>query len=418
MKSVKVILKNGLKYEGILVDKKEDFIILKLQNGYNIGLKLDEIEKMEEYDIEYHKKYKEIQKKNENKDKISIIATGGTILSKVDYRTGGVDILSKPEEIFEIFPELFDLVDIKEIKIPFSIASEDMTPEEWKKIAVIAEELLNDKETKGIIILHGTDTMHYTSAALSFMLRNLNKPVALTGSQRSSDRPSTDAYLNIFSSAVFSLSEIAEVSIVMHGSIEDKFCYAHRGTRVRKMHTERRDTFQSINDLPLAKIYGKNIEIINKNFRKRNNEKVFADVSINENVAIVKTYPGSDPGIIYYYTDKGYKGIVIEGTGFGHVPTKTLNKEKSWINAIKYARDLGVIFVMTSQTIYGRTNPFVYSNARILYDLGVIYAEDMLTEVAYVKLMWVLGHTEKYEDVKRLMLTNIANEISERSLYI
>lgn len=327
-------------------------------------------------------------------------------------------MLTKPEELIDLVPDLFDYVEIKNIERPFSIASEDMIPDNWIEIGKIAVKLLKD-DINGITILHGTDTMHYTSSALSFIIKNLNKPISLTGSQRSSDRPSSDAFLNLISSAIYDNSEIAEVAIVMHGSSSDTFSYAHRGTKVRKMHTERRDAFQSINDLPLAKIYPleKNIEIINKNYRRRNNDEPYLDDKINKKVALIKTFPGSDPDIIKYYVDKGYKGIVIEGTGFGHVPTNPTDKKYSWIDNIKYGIEKGTIFIMTSQTIYGRTNPFVYSNARLLYNLGVIYAEDMTPETAYVKLMYVLGHTENYEEVKKMFLTNIAGEINNKSLY-
>ncbi len=350
------------------------------------------------------------------KRKISIVVTGGTIMSRVDYRTGGVHMFLDPYELLYEVPELEDITIIRKIKSPFSIASEDMTPKEWVKIAEIVAKELNTR-SDGVVIPHGTDTMHYTSAALSFMLRNLSKPVALVGAQRSSDRPSSDAFMNLICASIYATSDIAEVSVVMHGTIEDTFCLAHRGTRVRKMHTERRDAFQSVNDKPLAKIYpnGK-IEIINENYRKRTDEEVILDARINEKVALVKAYPGSDPEIIDFFVDKGYKGIVIEGTGFGHVPTETLDKRRSWIPHIKRAIEEGIIVCMTSQTIFGRTNPFVYSNARRLYNLGVIYCEDMLPEVAYVKLMWVLGHTENPEEVRKLMLTPLANEIKPRSL--
>jgi glutamyl-tRNA(Gln) amidotransferase subunit D len=293
-----------------------------------------------------------------------------------------------------------------------------MIPDNWIEIGRILVRLLND-DVNGVTILHGTDTMHYTSAALSFIIKDLNKPVSITGSQRSSDRPSSDAFFNLLSSAVYDNSDIAEISVVMHGSSSDNFSYAHRGTKVRKMHTERRDAFQSINSLPLAKIfpYNKNIEIIDDNYRKRNNNNPYLDDKICKKVALIKVYPGSDPDIIKYYVDKNYKGIVIEGTGFGHVPTNPVDTKYSWIENIKYGIEKGTIFVMTSQTIFGRTNPFVYSNARLLYNLGVIYAEDMHPETAYVKLMYVLGHTENYDEVKKMFLTNIAGEISKKSYY-
>jgi len=417
---VELVLKNGKKFEGILIPSPEkNVIIIKLQNGYNIGFKEEDISEIrylgKKIDVAKFPK-KKLSEKGDNRRKISIVITGGTIMSRVDYRTGGVHTFLDPLELLYQIPELENITFIKNIVNPFSIASEDMTPKEWMKIAEIVAKELNS-EVDGVIITHGTDTMHYTSAALSFMLRNLGKPVALVGSQRSSDRGSSDAFMNMICASIYATSDIAEVSIVMHGTIEDTFCLAHRGTRVRKMHTERRDAFRSINDKPLAKIYpnGK-IEIINENYKKRKNSEVIADTKINEKVALIKVFPGADPGIIDFFVDKGYKGIVIEGTGFGHVPTETIHKEKSWIPAIERAVENDVIICMTSQTIFGRTNPFVYSNARKLYNLKIIYLEDMLPEVAYVKLMWVLGHTENYEEVKKLMLTPLANEIKLRSL--
>ncbi len=418
MKYAKVKTKDNKVFEGYLVNETSEFIIIKLKNGYNIGIRNDDILELDKEEIKpkyENKKYKKLENKN---NKISILATGGTILSKIDYRTGGVHMLTKPEELIDLAPDLLDYVEIKNIEIPFSIASEDMIPDNWIEIGRILVRLLND-DVNGVTILHGTDTMHYTSAALSFIIKDLNKPVSITGSQRSSDRPSSDAFFNLLSSAVYDNSDIAEISVVMHGSSSDNFSYAHRGTKVRKMHTERRDAFQSINSLPLAKIfpYNKNIEIIDGNYRKRNNNNPYLDDKICKKVALIKVYPGSDPDIIKYYVDKNYKGIVIEGTGFGHVPTNPVDIKYSWIENIKYGIEKGTIFVMTSQTIFGRTNPFVYSNARLLYNLGVIYAEDMHPETAYVKLMYVLGHTENYDEAKKMFLTNIAGEISKKSYY-
>jgi glutamyl-tRNA(Gln) amidotransferase subunit D len=416
---VRVILNSGEELEGFLIPSpSSDITIIKLKSGYNVGIKNDEIK-----DIKYLGEKVEVAKfprrkpeKKEGLKNVSIVVTGGTIMSRVDYRTGGVHMFLDPDELLYNVPELENIAVIRNISNPFSIASEDMTPCEWIRIAEeVYKELSSGAD--GVIIPHGTDTMHYTSAALSFMLRNLSKPVCLTGAQRSSDRGSSDAYMNLICSCIYATSDIAEVSVVMHGYISDEFCYAHRGTRVRKMHTERRDAFQSVNDKPLAKIYpnGK-LEVINNNYRKRSDEDIILDTKICDKVALIKVFPGSSPEIIDFYVDKGYKGLVLEGTGFGHVPTQTLDKKYSWLDHIKRAIENDVIICMTSQTIFGRTNPYVYSNARLLHDLGVIYCEDMLPEVAYVKLKWVLGHTENPEEVKKLMLTPLAGEIKPRSL--
>ncbi len=420
-KKVRVLLHDGKSFEGFLIPSPDrDAIMLKLDNGYNIGFVSEQVKDI----IELEEEIKvaefptvELYGDSQEKRRISIVVTGGTIMSRVDYRTGGVHMFLKPEELLYQVPELQNIAVIKSISNPFSVASEDITPSEWKIIAKEVEKELNSG-ADGVIIPHGTDTMHYTSSMLSFMLRNLAKPVALTGAQRSSDRPSSDAFINMIAAAIYATSDFGEVSIVMHASTEDTFCYAHRGTRVRKLHTERRDAFKSVNDSPLAKIYPDGrVEIINESFVKRDDSKeVVADTNIEEKVAMIYVYPGSSSEIIDFYVDKGYEGVVLMGTGFGHVPTETLDPSKSWIKSIQRAVESNVKVVMTSQTIFGRTNPYVYSNGRRLRDLGVIYVEDMLPEVAYTKLMWVLGHTKDYREVKKLMRTPLSNEIKDRSL--
>ncbi len=414
------VIKNGKCYEGILLPRIEygdkRCIVLKLDNGYNIGIRYEKDVKIEK--LEEHRELAEFPKikvkQREDLPKISILFTGGTIASKVDYITGAVTPAFEPEELLALIPELQDIVCLKKVKHIMSILSENMQPKYWQKIAKeVADELNSD--VKGIVVPHGTDTMHYTASALAFMLKNLGKPVILTGAQRSSDRGSSDAAFNLICSAYACLSNIAEVCICMHATSSDNYCFALRGVKARKMHTSRRDAFRSINCLPLAKIWpnGK-VEYIGE-YKKRNDKaECYADVAMEEKVTLIKAYPGATPEIVDFYVDKGYKGIVIEGTGLGHV---CVEGENSWLPSIQRAVEEGLAVVMTSQCIYGRTHPFVYDTARILYKAGVIYASDMLPEVAYVKLMWVLAHVSDMREVRKLMLTNIAREISERSLY-
>ncbi len=396
---VEVETKKG-KYTGIVMPSPDSNILtLKLDNGYNIGFEIKNI-KAKKIGKETFEKLPEYKLERSNLPKISLITTGGTITSRVDYKTGAVHPLSKPEELLLSIPELKDICNIEKISQPFSILSEDMTPKHWKEIAEeVAEELNSDSE--GAIVTHGTDTLHFTAAALSFMLKNLNKPVAIVGGQRSSDRGSFDGALNLICAAQFCKSDIAEVAVVMHGTMEDTYCLANRGTKVRKMHSSRRDTFRPINELPIAKVFsdGK-IEILNKNFRKRNNNKVIADTKFEENIALIKFAPNLSPNL------KNYKGIIIEGTGFGHV-------SESWLNTIKKLSDK-ILVCMTSQTIYGSTDPEVYSRGRELKKAGVIYLGDMLPEVAYIKLGWVLAHSKDLNEAKELMLKNIAGEFNPK----
>jgi len=427
-----VIERNGKKYEGLLMPKTkyedENIIVIKLDNGYNVGFKANEIEfyksqEKEPKNVEEEAKYELGRTKKSllevkfdpSKPKISLISTGGTIISRVDYRTGGVYAVENPKELLHNIPEIAGLANM-EMSSPINKMSEDMGPDDWILLARhVAKELNTGK--KGVIVTHGTDTLHYTSAALSFFLKNLGKPIILVGAQRSGDRGSSDAGMNLICATHIALSNFAEVGICMHGSVNDSFCYFIRGTKARKMHSTRRDAFQSINEPPLAKVFadGK-IEILNSNYKRRDeNKKVEVDAKIEKNVAILKVYPGADPKVIDFYVRRGIKGFVIEGTGMGHVPTEL--SKKPWTLAIKKYSD-HIPFVITTQTIYGRVNPYVYTNLRKLFiEAKAIPGEDMLTEVAYVKLMWVLGKTKSMEKIREMMLTNYAGEITMRSSF-
>lgn len=397
----------------LLESYDKNVILVKLDSGYNMGIKREEIES-----ITVEKRAKEKTKREEMKQStglpcIGVIATGGTIASKLDYDTGGVKWLMNPEDIFAIAPKVFDIAKINSIEKPFMLASENMTAREWKILAEKTAELLNKTEEKGVIITHGTDTLHFTSAALSFMLRNTNKPVVLTYAQRSTDRGSSDTALNLTCAARAALSEIAEVMLVGHATINDDYCIAIRGTKTRKMHSSRRDTFRPINDIPVAKVYPDRIEPLQQ-YRKRNDSaKVEADTKFEENIALIKYYPGAKPDILEFLVKRGYKGVVIEATGLGHVATD--ESRFNWIPAIKNAIKSGISICFAPQTLYGRLDPYVYSPGRKLLDAGVIFLEDMLPETAYVKLGWVLGHTTDPVKAKEMMLTNYAGEINKRS---
>jgi glutamyl-tRNA(Gln) amidotransferase subunit D len=396
-------------YEGTLLESPESekgIILLKLKNGYNIGFNKKEIIKIEVKKKFVEKKEKFEIKNNSTKPNVAVIITGGTIASKYDSKTGGVHPLDSPESLFKFYPELFNKVNVLKVEIPFMKFSEEMDFKDWQKIAKKCETLLNDSNIQGVIITHGTDFLHYTSSALSFFLGKLNKPVVLTYSQRSIDRASSDANLNLVCSAeVAGLSDIAEVVLVGHANSEDNFCYVMPGTKVRKMHSSKRDAFKVINGKPLAKVYPEKIELLDVFERRNNGKKVKSDTKFAEKVALVKFYHGQSPDILDYYAKNKYKGIVLELSGIGNLSLNLIKK-------IKELSDKGIIFCGTSQCINGRVDGLVYSSGRKLIEAGVIYLEDMLSETAFVKLGWVLGH--KDWDVKEKMLENIAGEFSKR----
>lgn len=399
--------------KGKLIESYDkNIILIKLDSGYNIGMKKEDTQEIKIEKREKDEKNEKEIRQNTKLPSIALIMTGGTIASRLDYNTGGVKWLMKPEEILSLAPKIFDISRINVIEKPFILASENMTSKEWQVLAEKTAELLNKPEIKGVIITHGTDTLHYTSAALSFMLKNVNKPVILTYAQRSTDRGSSDTALNLTCAAKATLSDIAEVMLVGHATINDDYCIAILGTKARKMHSSRRDTFRPINDLPIAKIYPDNIEPLQEYKKRNENLKAEADTKFEEKVALIKYYPGANPEILDFFKKKGYKGIIIEATGLGHVATE--ESRFNWLPKIKECISSGMTVCFAPETLYGRLDPYVYSPGRKLAEAGVIFLEDMLPETAYVKLGWVLGHTTYPEKVKEMMLTNYAGEINNR----
>ena len=404
--------KEDITYTGILLDRPEDaddgYLVIKLSSGYNIGVAIDNttaelIEKGDKPKIGYDESEIPI---DDNKQNISIISTGGTVSSVIDYRTGAVHPKFTASDLVKANPELLDYANYN-VKALYNILSENMKTEYWVKASrEIADEISDGSD--GIVIAHGTDTMHYTSAALSFMLKT-PVPIIITGAQRSSDRPSSDANINLIDSVIAANGDIAEVCVCMHGSLNDEYTYLHKGTKVRKMHTSRRDTFRSINTQPIAKIENKKINI-NSNYKytKRGDNNLELKDSIEKKVGFIKSFPGISEEFIEYHIDKGYKGLVIEGTGLGHVPNNL-------IDSFKRAKYENIPVIMTSQCLYGRVNMNVYSTGREILDSGVISALDMTPETTYVKLCWVLGQSDDYQEVKEIMQTNICGEFSEKS---
>jgi glutamyl-tRNA(Gln) amidotransferase subunit D len=400
----------GVQYEGILMPSQTGKIVLKLKSGYNIGLNPDSVsitslEKMDE------KKHQEpvsspCKKKNDKLPRISILSTGGTIASKIDYRTGAVTSQFSAEDILRAIPELEEIADYK-CRIIYNILSENMRPSYWVELArAVYEEIKNGAD--GIIITHGTDTMMYTAAALSFMIET-PVPIVLVGSQRSADRPSSDNAMNAVCAAAVAMSDIAEVCVVMHGSTSDDFCSIHRGTKVRKMHTSRRDAFQSINAKPIGRVeYPSRKMKILSNHVKRGEKKLALHDKLEPKCALIKYATGASSESLLFHSGSGYKGIVIEGTGLGHVSTE-------WVPIIRTTTNAGIPIVMVSQCINGRVCDRVYDTGRDILKAGAIEGEDMLPEVAIVKLMWALGQSSDIGKVRELMRTNIAGEITRSS---
>jgi glutamyl-tRNA(Gln) amidotransferase subunit D len=410
------VTKNGEKWEGILIPRSEfgdeKHIILKLKSGYNVGVRIDSTAQVMKVGEGVKPAFTPppLPKQKKGLPKVAIVSTGGTIASRVDYRTGGVRSALSASDLYSVVPELSDIA-VVDTEILFSIFSENITAKHWIETAkTVAKHIRNG--VAGVVVAHGTDTLGYTAAALSFALQDLPVPVIMVASQRSADRPSSDAATNLVGAVKAAASApFAEVVIAMHETVSDTAIVFHRGTKARKCHTSRRDTFKSVNASPLARLEDDKIRMLTKSYRKRDaSRKLKLNPNFDEKVALVKAYPDLNPEVIDWYVEKGYRGIILEGTGLGHVGDYLFS-------AIRNATEKDVIVAMTSQCIWGRLNMNVYDQGRDLLAIGVLSLDDMLPETAFVKLRWVLGQTTKTEEAKRLLMENVANEYSPRTLH-
>ncbi len=403
-------------FRGIVLPRSEtaddSHIVLKLDTGYNIGLSAPQITNMTVHgrrEANYKIPEQEFPK-SPDKPNIVLFGTGGTIASRLDYRTGAVIPAFSPGELYGSVPELADYCNLHTEKL-FGVFSENMGPEQYVCLAERVGQAIADG-VDGVVIGHGTDTMHHTAAVLTFMVQNPPVPIVMVGSQRSSDRPSSDAALNLIS-AIRAAAEgdIAEVQVCMFGPTSDEYCLIHRGTRVRKMHSSYRSTFRTIGDIPLAMISPTKLTHFRDDYKRRRDDR---DVSINnaysDSVTMLYYYPGMKPDVMEGMIDAGYKGIVIAGTGLGHV-------NKPTYRALQKAKDAGVNVYMTVQTLWGYVGMYVYETGREMMDLGVIPLANMLPEVAFIKLSWALGQSDDPEVVKRIMLERISDEMTDREPY-
>jgi glutamyl-tRNA(Gln) amidotransferase subunit D len=406
---------NGKAYEGILIPRSEtgdsNHVVVKLKSGYNVGVRITPDVKIEKIGKGAKPAFASppLPEQKPELPKVVILSTGGTIASRVDYRTGAVRSALSASDLYGVVPELADTARVK-TEIVFSIYSENLTQKHWSQLAqTVAEHIKQGAD--GVVIPHGTDTMAYTAAALSFALQNLPVPVILVGAQRSSDRPSSDAATNLIAAVqAATRGPFAEVGLAMHETLSDTAIAISRGTKVRKCHTSRRDTFRPVNATPIARVRDQEIIMLTEDYQKRDaRKKLVLKPEFSEEVALVKFYPGLDPAVIDWYVEKGFKGILLEGSGLGHV-------SKYCFDAIRNAVEHGVVVALASQCIWGRVNMNVYDTGRDLLTLGVIPLDDMFPETALVKLMWSLGQTSDPAEAKKLLKTNIAGEFSPRTM--
>jgi glutamyl-tRNA(Gln) amidotransferase subunit D len=438
--SVKLLSNKG-DYIGIVMPRYEsfndDYIVIKLKSGYNIGILIENIKNITSDNSSndstavllnntsrveaYSKNFIRPKENNYNHGesnmhkplpKILILSTGGTIASKIDYRTGGVTSILSASELYELFPEISNYASIYP-EFLFNEYSENLTPNHWSLLSERVSYAILNEHYDGIIVSHGTDTIHYTSSAMSFALQNLSIPVVLVGSQRSSDRPSSDAFTNLLGAIKFiTKTKFPGIFVCMHHTSSDNIIACHLGTRLRKNHTSKRNAFQSLDSIPFALI--DNSEIVCNTDLKRINEgnnitkKFISKTSFDNRVFLLKFYPGFDPTFLDHFLNSDYKVIILEGTGLGHINKNCFPYLEKLINA-------DIVIFMTSQCIYGRVQMTVYDTGRDLLDLGVIPLSDMGSETAIVKAMWALSNSSNMKDLVKIMKINVSNEVSDTS---
>jgi glutamyl-tRNA(Gln) amidotransferase subunit D len=378
--------------------------VVKLDSGYNIGVlpgsctfvKRPHPAPAKKPDVDH----------NPSLPDLAIVSTGGTIASRIDYRTGSVTSQVDARDILTAIPELAQVANYRAQALS-TILSENMTPSIWQALArAVYDEIKTG--VAGVIITHGTDTMAYTASALSFMLET-PVPVIFVGSQRSADRPSSDNAMNAVCAASAATSDLGEVAVVMHASTSDDRCAIHRGTRVRKMHTSRRDAFRSIGIPPVGFVdYPSRSVTLAPGAVRRGTNTLALHEKLEERCGLVQFYPGMSPGVLDAFS--GYRGLVVAGTGLGHTSTDLIPSLRSLI-------DTGTMVVMTSQCLNGRVCDRVYDTGRDLLNAGVIEGGDMLPEVALTKLMWVLGQESDKKKAAALMQADRAGECNRRSLH-
>ncbi len=335
--------------------------------------------------------------------KVCILTTGGTISSVYDAKIGAYRPGFSIEKLLKTLPPGMERIEVITQEL-FQLDSANAQPHHWQEIAnAIKQTYENNRDLDGIVILHGTDTMVYSSAAISLMVQDFGKPIVFTGSQIPSSEPWSDGPRNVRDAIrVAAWADLGETCIVFNGEI-------HRGTRARKIRERAQDAFDSVDPTPLG-LLGREIVLYEKRIRRHNRVPRFK-VNLDNRVCLLKVFPGMLPEIINRVVDLGYRGIVIEGFGSGNIPAK----ENSLADAIKDALSRDCIVVMTTQCAFGQVDLSLYEVGKAALQVGALSAYDMISEIAVVKLMWCLGQTDNLEEIRKMMLTNYVGEITMSS---
>jgi len=323
-----------------------------------------------------------------------MIGTGGTIASRAT--SGGLDPQMTLEEILMYVPGVSDICEVDTFQL-CNVDSTNISPDHWTKLVNTIKE--NYERYDGFVICHGTDTMAYTAAALSYMIQNSTKPIILTGAQKPINLEVTDSKTNLFDSFLYACYDGASgVQIVFNGKVI-------LGTRARKTHTKSLQAFSSINYPYLAVILdGHIIQYIRQ---EKAGNPVFYN-KLNTKVGLFKLIPGTNADVLSYLLEKN-DAVIIESYGVGGIPTLP---QYHYMDVIQKWTSKGKTVVMTTQVPNEGSDMNIYKvGFNLKSKVNILEAYDMITEAVVCKLMWILGQTKKPEEIEKLFYTTVSNDI-------
>jgi L-asparaginase len=338
------------------------------------------------------------------KSKVLLIYTGGTIGMMQDSKTGQL----KPfdfKHLSEQIPELnkFD-VTLSSVAFEKPIDSSDMNPEVWLSIAAIIEK--NYDKHDGFVILHGSDTMSFTASALSFILEDLNKPVILTGSQLPIGTIRTDGKENLITAIEIAAAKEKGKPVVSEVCIYFEY-QLYRGNRTHKFNAEHFQAFQSSN-YPILAEAGVHLKYNHTALKKTDTKKLKVHTALNPDIVILKLFPGITKNVTDAILNiKNIKGIILETFGSGNASTQ------AWfIDSVKKAIGAGVVILNVTQCNAGKVEQGKYATSAAFASIGVIGGNDITTEAAVAKLMYVLGRTSNKKEIRKLLESDLRGEIT------
>lgn len=322
---------------------------------------------------------------------ILMIATGGTIASK-ETDEGLAPMLSSGE-LLDCVPEIANVCEVEAVQ-PFNLDSTNVYAAHWLQIARIIEE--NYARYDGFVVTHGTDTMAYTAAALSYLIQGSPKPIVLTGAQRPIGFDSTDSKTNLTDAFRCAAEDLPGVSIVFNSRVI-------LGTRAKKTRSKSFQAFSSINHPELGVLRdGVLLRYIRQDCREA---PVFYD-RLDPRVALLKLVPGTGREAADFLLERN-DALIIESFGVGGLP-----EAGGFYDCVRHWMEAGKIVVLTTQVASEGSDLGVYHvGYRLKSDLGVLEAYDMTTEAVVAKLMWILGQTRDRAEVERLFYTPVARDI-------